>query len=145
MRPLAALAAVVAVAAPSCGGSGGTPYPEFQREASAICLRYRHALARLGPPTTLPRIAKVARAASGLGAEERAALDRLDPPADAKDGFARMVEGFRRADALLPPVRRAAEKKQIGATRALIRRGRAIVVRANRDAIAVGLTGCRRS
>ena len=56
-----------------------------------------------------------------------------------------MIEGFRSADALLPSVRRAAARKQLEPTRTLIRRGRARVVRANRDALAVGLPDCRRS
>jgi hypothetical protein len=146
---LAALLALLATLAASCGdgGDGGDrlSYPRLQQRAGAVCLRYHRALARLGPPTTLPRIAKVARGADSLGRSERRQLAQLQPPKDADDAYARMIEGFRRADALLPSVRRAAAAKQVGVTRKLIRRGRAAVMAANRDAVAIGLSGCLRS
>jgi len=142
--PVALLAVVAALA--GCGGGGNAAsYPELQRQAAAICLRYHRGLAKLGAPSTLPRLAKVAQGAHRLGAQERAALERLDPPADARESLARMIDGFRRADALLPSVSRAARAKKIATARTIARRGRAIVKRANRDAVALGLADCRRS
>jgi hypothetical protein len=60
-------------------------------------------------------------------------------------GFARMLAGLGRADALLPALRRAAEAGDAARARVLVRRGRALVARANLDAVAVGLSDCRRS
>jgi hypothetical protein len=143
----AALAIVLAAAlVPACGGKDDRlSYPEFQAQASAICLRYRRSLAKLGPPTTLPRIAKVAHAAAGLGRTERRRLARLRAPADAADGLARMLDGFGEADALLPAVRRAARRRQVGAARKLLHRGRVTVIAANEEAVRIGLSDCRRS
>ena len=143
---LAAVLACAAVLAGSCGDDGARlSYPEFQQRASAICLRYHRRLARLGAPSTLPRIAKVARGAYRLGRSERTQLAQLRPPKDAADRYARMLGGFARADALLPAVWRAADARKVAAAGTLIRRGRAAVVAANRDAVAVGVSDCRRS
>lgn len=148
MRLAMFAAALALVAAPglSCGGNGGRlSYPELQQKASAICLGYHRALAKLGPPTTLPKLATVARGAYRLGRSEVRRLSQLRPPEDAAAQYARMLEGFRRADALLPPVWRAAEAKRVAAARTLIRRGRAAVAVADRQAVEIGLADCRRS
>jgi hypothetical protein len=143
---LAAVLACAVVLAGSCGGDGGRlSYPEFQQRASAVCLRYHRRLAQLGAPSTLPKIAKVARGAYRLGRSERTQLAQLRPPEEAVDRYARMLDDLARADALLPSVWRAAEAKKIAVARRLIRRGRATVAAADENAVAIGLSDCRRS
>jgi hypothetical protein len=146
---LAVLAAVLALLAVLLGSRSPDrarlTYPAFQRAASAACLRYHRGLSRLGAPTSLGRIGTVARGAQRLGAAERGALGRLAPPPEAAPAFARLLAGLGRADALLPALRRAAEAGDAARARVLVRRGRALVARANLDAVAVGLSDCRRS
>jgi hypothetical protein len=145
MRLGAAALAALAVVAVSCGGVGERmTYPEFQQAASGICLRYHERLAKLGAPTTLPRIARIARGAQRLGADERDALGQLEPPEEAAAAFDRMLKAFARADALLPRLARAAAKGDARTAQTLARRGRSIVRAANVDAEAIGLADCRR-
>ena len=138
------LVAIVALA-PACGGgSSSADLLAFRKRANAICLGYHHRLARLGAPTTLPRIARVARGAARLGAQERKALRALDAPDAAAAEFGQMLDGFDRADRLLPGVRRSARRKDATRTLKLVKRGRALVAAANVHANALGLTECRR-
>jgi hypothetical protein len=144
---LALVAAALVVALESCGGSDEPrlTYPQLQRQAGAICGRYRRGLAKLGAPSSLPRIARVARGAYRLGAAERKALARLHPPADGQDAFDRLLDRFAKADALLPQLWRAAEKQDAGSAQALAGQGRALVATGNKDAVALGLLDCRRT
>jgi hypothetical protein len=144
---LALVAASLVVVIQSCGGSDEPrlTYPQLQRQAGAICQRYRRGLAKLGAPTSLPRIATVARGAYRLGAAERKALAQLRPPADGADAYARMLDRFEKADELLPQLWQAAGKKDAGTAQALAGQGRALVATGNKDAVAVGLLDCRRT
>ena len=91
---LALVAAALVVAVESCGGPDEPrlTYPQLQRQAGAICGRYRRGLAKLGAPVSLPKIAVVARGAYRLGAAERKALAKLRPPADGADAFDRLLD-----------------------------------------------------
>jgi len=144
---LALVAASLVVAIQSCGGSDEPrlTYPQLQRQAGAICQRYRRGLAKLGAPTSLPRVAVVARGAYRLGAAERKALAKLRPPADGADAYSQLLERFEQADELLPKLWRAAERKDAGTAQALAGQGRALVATGNKDAAAVGLLDCRRT
>jgi hypothetical protein len=144
VRARAALALLGVVALTGCGGDADPGFRAFQNGANAICLRYHHRLARLGAPTTLAKIARVARGAARLGAQERKALRALAAPDDAVGDFEQMLVGFDRADALFPAGRRAAHRKDAARTRALVERGRAHVAAANVHANELGLTDCRR-
>jgi hypothetical protein len=144
---LALVAAALVVVVEGCRGSGDSrlAYPEFQRRATVICLRYRTDLAKLGAPTTMPRIATVAKGAQRLGAVEQKALRRLDAPEDADASFTRMLDRFGKADALLPQLRRAAAKRDAGTAQALAGQGRVLVAAGNKAAAALGLLDCRRA
>jgi hypothetical protein len=146
---LAVLAAMLALVAVLLGSCGGDPkpltYPQFQQQASGACLRYHRGLTRLGQPTTLKRIGRIARRATLLGEAERKELAEIEPPRDAADGFSQMVDGFERADALLPDLANAATAGDATRARRLIRQGRTIVAEANRHALSVGLADCRRT
>jgi hypothetical protein len=144
---LALVAAALVVAVQSCGGSDEPrlTYPQLQRQAGAICGRYRRGLAKLGAPASLPKIAAVARGAYRLGAAERKALAKLHPPADGADAFERLLDRFEKADELLPQLWRAAERKDAGTAQALAGQGRALVATGNKDAVALGLLDCRRT
>jgi hypothetical protein len=145
---LALVAAALVVALQSCGADSDEPrltYPQLQRQAGAICGRYRRGLAKLGAPSSLAKIAVVARGAYRLGAAERKALARLHPPADGQDAFDRLLDRFAKADELLPQLWRAAEKGDAGTAQALAGQGRALVATGNKDAVALGLLDCRRT
>lgn len=142
---IAVAAACCAASLAACGGGESLTYPQFQREATGACLRYHRALAKLGAPSTLPRIVRVAHGAYRLGNVERGELEQLPPPHDARTSFKQMLDGFAQADALLPAVWRAAGKGNVAVAKQLVRQGRALVARANRAALAIGLSDCRRS
>ena len=142
MRAWAAVLLVCLVAT-SCGG--GTSSSGFERRATAVCQRYHERLARLGRPTTMRKIARIARGAARLGAQERKSLQALEPPDDAAAHYSRMIRGFARADALLPAVRRAAAGRDAARTRRLVRRGRTLVAAANVHADWLRLPDCRRA
>jgi hypothetical protein len=146
---LALLAAILALVAVLLGSCGGDPkplsYPQFQQQAIGACLRYHRGLARLGRPTTLKRIGRIARAATQLGEAERKELAEIEPPRDAAKGFAQMLDGFERADALLPELASAATAGDATRARRLIRQGRRIVREANVYAQRIGLSDCRRT
>jgi hypothetical protein len=146
---LALLAAILALVAVLLGSCGGDPkpltYPQFQQQASGACLRYHRGLARLGAPTSLARIGRIAHGATRLGERERTELGQIVPPRDAADGFSQMLDGFARADALLPDLRAFARAGDADAAQRLVRQGRAIVAEANLHALAVGLADCRRT
>jgi hypothetical protein len=143
---LAATLALVAVLLGSCSGeSKRLSYPEFQQTASAICLRYHRRLAKLGAPTSLKKIALIARRAYSLGQNERDVLQDMRPPREAADGFSKMLDGFERADALLPELANAATAGDAAPARRLIRQGRTIVREANVYAQRIGLSDCRRT
>jgi hypothetical protein len=138
--------AVVAVVLASCGGGGKRlSYPQFQTAASSICLRYHRGLQKLGSPSSLPRIGRVARGAYRLGRAERSSLDDLRPPSDAGKGFSQFLDEIGAADALLPALWRAAEARDADRARTLVRQGRAHVAQANVHARAIGISDCRRS
>lgn len=145
MRYAAAALAAVALAA-GCGGSGGgTTFPRFQRAANAICVRYARAVDALPAPTTLSGIAKTARRAYSLGRRERAQLQQVGAPQEARDGFSSLLAKLDQADELLPGVWRAAAQGDQEQVRSLVARGKAVAAKASADAESLGLDDCRRS
>ena len=143
---IAGALAVVAVVLASCSGDEKRlTYPQFQTAASSICLRYHRGLQKLGSPSSLPRIGRIARGAYRLGRAERSSLEELRPPRDAAKGFSQFLDELGAADALLPDLWRAAEAKDLGRARTLVRQGRAHVAQANVHARGIGISDCRRS
>ncbi len=146
---LALLAAVLALVAAVLGSCAGAEkrltYPAFQGTASTICLRYHQRLGKLGAPSSMRRLARIARGVYRLGGAERGALGELRPPREAAHGYAQLLDRLGAADALLPDLWRAAGRGDTDRARALVRRGRAVVAEANVHARAVGLADCRRT
>lgn len=140
----AALAALALVAAGCGGGSGNLSFPDFQREANGICIRYARSVNALPDPRTMSGIAGAARRSYALGRRERTLLHDLDAPKAARPDFGRMLGRLEQADELLPEVWQAASQGDQARVRSLVGRAKPIVAQANTSAFALGLDDCRR-
>jgi hypothetical protein len=145
MRQGAAALAALALTAAGCGGgSGKVGFPDFQREANGICIRYAKSVNALPDPRTMSAIAVAARRSYALGRRERARLQDLETPKDARRSFDRMLARMEQADELLPAVWQAASQGNQVRVRALVARAKPILAQANTSAFALGLDDCRR-
>ena len=145
MRQGAAALAALALAAAGCGGgSGKVSFPDFQREANGICIRYARSVNALPDPRTMSAIAVAARRSYALGRRERAQLQNVEAPPDARTDFGRMLVRLERADELLPQVWQAASQGSQPRVRALVAQAKPLVAQANTSAVALGLDDCRR-
>ncbi|MGZ4353523.1 MAG: hypothetical protein ACXVZ4_08250 [Gaiellaceae bacterium] len=145
MRQRAAALAALALTAAGCGGgSGHVSFPDFQREANGICMRYARSVNALPDPQTMSGIAVAARRSYALGRREREQLRELDVPMDARRDFDRMLARLEQADGLLPEVWQAASQGNQVRVRGLVAQAKPIVAQANTRAFALGLDDCRR-
>jgi hypothetical protein len=78
----AVLGAVTLVVAAGCGGGNGVTRAEWARDADAICAEYERRYKSLGTADELPDLARLLGRAVVLLDEERAAIDRLEVPAE---------------------------------------------------------------
>jgi hypothetical protein len=141
VRTALLLVALLAVAAPGCGGDGGSP-EAFRSDALEACRKANDRIRALGTPESYTETQLYARRAEDAVSDQIDELDDLDPPAELQASFELYLATLQTRQRQLGGLADAADENSMQDLQRVGSELDALGATAREQATTLGIAGC---